>query len=278
MPCFYCNTSGHTIRRCNSPQIVQDYNTIKRYYDDRCNNNIFGRTLFINYVDCTFTTRGVKAICLKYIGRIQGEVTQRNLRKNYMIEKLWEHFDGSLDSSDSSHSLGYGLPCVPDEVPAYAQDLLTWTIDRTPDATPDANDDIPLYQNTSLMQPLNDTIRDYLLIEEMSFREDEYIPIYPINLMQEFDAVATKTRKYNINLHLEQHLTKEETEEDCIICYELTKDSDKVYLNCGHKFCGKCIKGCFNAGAISCAMCRCSMKNIIVKKQEIYELVSEYCN
>lgn len=107
----------------------------------------------------------------------------------------------------------------------------------------------------------------YLLLEELS-----------INLLQSFNDVATKTKKFNINIHLEQQLTTEETEEDCIICYELTKYSNKVHLNCGHKFCSECIKGCFNAGLISCAMCRCPIKNISVKTQDIYEIVSEYCN
>ena len=146
------------------------------------------------------------------------------------------------------------MSLVPDEV-HVSQDLLSWTIDRTPDT-------IPMY------------LREYLLAEEMSFRQDDYIPIYPINLMEHFDATI---RKYDINIKLEEDSLKT-NEDDCGICLELTKDSDNMHLNCGHKFCGQCIKGCLNAGKPSCAMCRCPIKNITVKKQELYELVSEYCN
>ena len=71
-----------------------------------------------------------------------------------------------------------------------SQDLLSWTIDRTPDT-------IPLY------------LREYLLAEEMSFRQDDYIPLYPINLMDHFDSTIIK---YDINIKLEEECLK--TNED----------------------------------------------------------------
>lgn len=274
MPCSYCHIAGHTIRRCNSHQIEEHYDTIQTFYENTCrDNNISGKRLFINYVNLNFDTITVKAIGLKYMGGIlPGAFTQRNFRKNYIIEKLWEHFNGVL---------GYGLPRVPDEVPIYAQDLVTWTIDRTPDARPNARPDaIPLYHIASWIRRNNDAIREYLSVEEMSFREDEFIPfqtttgIQPTNLLRRFDETE---RKYDIHIQLEKDLIKEDKEDDCGICYELTKDSDKVQLNCGHTFCGQCIKGCLNANKTLCAMCRCPIKKISVKNQQVYELVSEYC-
>jgi hypothetical protein len=240
MPCSYCHTVGHHIRRCNSPLIDEYYNVVKSYYENMYSLNN-GKSLFINFVNLNYDAITIKVMGLKYMGGIlPGVFFQRNFSKSVLIEKLWEHFNGTLGYHSDI------LPPVPDEVPSYAQDLLSWTIDRSPDIIPP------------------------------TFAEDDFIPFSPINLMQSFDAVAT-SKKYDINIKIEEDRLKINYE-DCGICFELTTGSDMIKLNCGHKFCGQCIKGCMNVGKTSCAMCRCPMKNITVQKVEIYELVSEYCN
>lgn len=242
MPCYYCNIWGHNIRHCNSPQIEEHYNTIRTFYENISDNYyITERMSFISYVDLNFDTKTIKAIGLKYIGSILlFEFTERTLSKDYIIKQLWEHFNYTIGPtrSISSHLLtGNELPIIPDEVPAYAQDLLSWNIDRMPD-----------------------TIDTEILIA----------PDY------EFYSLKIKSN-YNITLSLEKDLVKEDTEDDCCICYELTKDVDNVHLNCGHKFCVQCIKGCLNSNKAICAVCRCPMKNFRVKNEKVYQLVSNYC-
>lgn len=256
MPCSFCHIVGHNIKRCNSHQIEEKYNIIQCFYENTCrDDNNSGRRLFINFVNLHLDAITVKAIGLRYMGSIlPNAFSIRNFSKIMIIEQLWEtHFHRPLENV---------LTLVPDEVPAYAEDLLTWTIDRTPQRTFDNS-------YTSLYIP------PYSFI----FAEHEYIPLIPINLIQHFDAAATRI-KYDINIEFEPKKlkTEKEKEEDCGICYELTKETDMIKLNCGHIFCGQCIKGCLMASKTSCAMCRCQIKNISVKNQEIYELVSEYCN
>ena len=70
--------------------------------------------------------------------------------------------------------------------------------------------------------------------------------------------------------------------QDCAICYENTKVVDTVTLNCGHNFCGPCVKGTLNAhnnmyADPSCALCRAPMTHFITKSTDIYNLVSEHC-
>jgi len=94
-------------------------------------------------------------------------------------------------------------------------------------------------------------------------------------------AAICSQNKYNIELVIE---TKKEEEkcEDCAICYDKIKTVDEVILNCGHTFCWLCIKTILTnhnnmkAGP-SCALCRKGMSKFVVKNQEIYNLVSEYC-
>lgn len=241
MPCSYCHMSGHTIRCCNSPRIAEEYNVIETFYTDVCRNDEHGRNLFINYVELNFNAINIKAIGLKYMGGIwPGMFTERNFRKTRIIEKMWDYFEDEVI---------YDLRLVPDEVPIYAEDLLNWSIDRNPD--------------NSLLNELIET----------SFYRPSQIPI-PRNTINTRNTI----KKYNIKLNLEEDLTKEETKKDCNICYEVTKASNDVYLNCGHSFCDQCIKGCLKVDKNLCAMCRCKMKSITVRSKESYDLIYVYCN
>lgn len=99
-------------------------------------------------------------------------------------------------------------------------------------------------------------------------------------------SMELRVTKYNIMPNLSVIETREELEEkcdDCAICLEEAILADMVTINCGHQFCGKCIATTLkthrneHAGP-SCALCRALMSSIVVKKQEIYNLVAEHCN
>jgi hypothetical protein len=44
--------------------------------------------------------------------------------------------------------------------------------------------------------------------------------------------------------------------DECPICYENINNETFVKLNCSHKYCKKCIKGCLNSNFFKCSMCR----------------------
>jgi hypothetical protein len=115
--------------------------------------------------------------------------------------------------------------------------------------------------------------------------DQDFIPFEPRNLYQDFVRVGNQPKKYNILPSISVTETCEELAkcEDCSICYEETKLADTVTINCGHKFCGTCIKSTLTnhsniyAGP-SCALCRTQMSSFVVKNPEIYNLVLEHCD
>ena len=97
-------------------------------------------------------------------------------------------------------------------------------------------------------------------------------------------AAICSQNKFNIELVIEmkKEEEEEEEEEECAICYDKIKTVDEVMLNCGHTFCGLCIKTILTnhnnmRNDPCCALCRKDMSKFVVKNQEIYNLVSEYC-
>jgi len=50
-------------------------------------------------------------------------------------------------------------------------------------------------------------------------------------------------------------------EKDCAICFETREEKDFCELNCGHKFCYKCIKKCMKT-MDSCSLCRTRVETI----------------
>ena len=103
------------------------------------------------------------------------------------------------------------------------------------------------------------------------------------NLESEFGRIDI-AKKYNISTCISVTETSEELDkcEDCLICFEETKLLDTVTINCGHKFCGMCIKNTLKmynnmTADPACAFCRSQITSCTMKNQETYSLVSEHC-
>jgi len=303
--CSYCRNQGHNITQCNSPNIETYYTRIKQDYtdilrqgtntNDRTRKNLFMYTLCHNY-DSTL----LKAVYCRYATRNPVSGTSKKL----ITEHIWVHFqDISLENMsewlDSRSLPTTSLPTTADVVPPYAQDILEepeteeedsvmWVIDRTP--TPITQDITP--PSTPIMSSSASELRLRRGVTEL------FIPfsLTPRNLNDEFDNVINymadltqpqiqiPVKKYNISSTLsviEPSGLLEECQ-DCTICYENTKVIDTVTLNCGHNFCGPCVKGTLNAhnnmyADPSCALCRAPMTHFITKSTDIYNLVSEHC-
>jgi hypothetical protein len=309
--CSYCNQEGHNIRRCNSPNILRQFNLTKLYYIEIMRlglNEEAAGNLFKRQIGSRFSLKDIKAIAAQYANSIT------SLRKRLLVSNIWLHLHQTMhvDPPMEPEWLEIRrLPTVPDPIPAYAQDLaepepeepeVTWYIDRNPGPIP--------AHLTYIERPLDRTpIRESMdiLAERLALRSlteslqiihrypspllarmlppDDFIPFEPRNLNEDFARVATQPTKYNIMPSLSVIETSEELEkcEDCAICLEEKKIADTVTINCGHKFCGTCITSTLKmhkniyAGP-SCALCRAPMSSFVVKNPEIYNLVSEHCN
>ena len=257
MHCSFCHIVGHTIQRCNSPQIEDEYNTIRRFYEDACSHNISGFGLFVNFVDINFTEISVKAIAFRYIGGDASRISS----KRRIIQRLWVYISSSVSP-------------------------LSWTIDRT-GLTGEEEQPLPLYD---LPPVATNMIYTEFYISELLDSEDRIQGATgargqreargqpnPANWRLRFDSLVSSIPKYDMTISFEEEGCKEGFKEDCGICYELTNEIDNVYLDCGHKFCGQCMKSCLNVGKIVCAMCRCPITIMTVRNLKIYDLVSEYC-
>ena len=89
------------------------------------------------------------------------------------------------------------------------------------------------------------------------------------------DIVQTKVQQYDIKLNINNCELTEENCHDCAICYEETTNDNIAVLNCGHKFCGMCIKNTLDyIETPSCALCRNNMSTITVHNLVTYNLIS----
>ena len=238
MPCSYCHLPGHTIRMCNDSKIINNAIAITNIFHHAYNIYITREERW-NYFK-----RNVKSFYKVDIKAVALRYSDcyTECSKKTLISFIWNKLRSgiSLIYPPDRYSR-VGMPRVPDVIPVFARDLdvnISWSIDRTPD----------------------------------------------VNL-----AAICSENKFNIELVIETKKEEEEEEEeekceDCAICYEKINTFDEVKLNCGHTFCGLCIKTILTkhnkmkSGGPSCALCRKDMSKFIVKNQEIYNLVSKYCN
>lgn len=91
------------------------------------------------------------------------------------------------------------------------------------------------------------------------------------------------THKFNIALKVcDEDTTPDHCGEECPVCYDNTSKDTIVTLNCGHQYCGSCVKGIltatlekntkFNRRELPpCAMCRVDMTAIDVNSRKVYE-------
>ena len=302
--CSYCHCQGHDIRRCNSPNIVRNFNLIKLYFIEIMRhglNEYESRNVFKRQIGTMFVVRDIRAIASQYANIVT------SMRKEELVSNIWlqlyetMHVVPHLDPGWIQWiQIRRRLPTVPDPIPSYAQDLeypeeleepeeieeieepeVTWYIDRNPGPIP-----AHLTDNESSLPRTPVRAIDILTDREVLQRASRIhsSPFEPRNLNEEFTRVATQPTKYNIMPSLLVIETSEELEkcEDCAICLEEKKLADTVTINCGHKFCGACITTTLklhkniNAGP-SCALCRAPMSSFVVKNPEIYNLVAEHC-
>jgi hypothetical protein len=167
-------------------------------------------------------------------------------------------------------------------------DLLNWTIDRTNNSSPVS-------------------ILSYEVVERLYGRQRRYLqqqrliinisPNVNVSLSRQvvmedilneslrthyetyYDSHINRNSKFNISIVLEE--AKEgEGDFDCPICFELTIAESKITLNCGHTFCGQCIKKTLTScnQNPTCALCRANVSCFKMSNKETHDLVGPHCN
>lgn len=178
--------------------------------------------------------------------------------------------------------------------------LLNWIIDRTNNVSPDS---ISYYERVEHVyvrgymrelpqQPVS--IPSHVLgymPQRPEPRQRYFAPQGPIRLsaplqpirLSIFYELPRTDGKFDISIVIEESKKGEsESEEfDCSICFELSKAESKIALNCGHSFCGQCIKKTLtscNGRTPTCALCRTNVSSFKVPNKEIHDLVAPHCN
>jgi len=247
------------------PMIDLLYERIKVIYVDILTQNQHDAEVrFKSILNRRFNMRELRGVGVKFMSAVT------RLTKRELIQNIWEYFSTHIHLPENEP---IRLPVQPDPIPEFAQDLeqqqddeeedITWYMDRTPTRVT-AIPTTP--QAPRITQRYLDNNTDSLL--------------QPRNLYEAFSATV---RKFNIipTLLVQEDENLEECD-DCPICYESVKILDSVEMGCSHKFCGECVtqtlKKHNKREAPCCALCRGKIERCVVKKQEVYDKIVEYCN
>lgn len=270
MPCSFCNLPDHNITRCGDVLIDVHYDRMKKIYLNIIrkvytrNIEIYtelGKSLF----SARFNMKELRAVGVKYLN-VHGRTSKANL-----ILIIWRYF---------INRIFYILP--EEEQPLDLENI------QLIDMSTPSPSFIILQLRASNHVIFNYYLDDLRLVNYtfpmISVLADEasenMIPPPVLVIAEPEEVIPNINKKYNITPVL--CLEDEEKENiDCAICYESIKCVDLVSLNCCHKFCSCCIIGILKTNkqtSPTCALCRGVICKLNIKKTEIYNLVSVYCN
>jgi len=291
MPCSYCGCQGHNIRLCNDSTITIHYNNIKGIYISikQSSIDVLRDKMRFENSFLTYTVHILKAVITKFVG---GSIS---LLKKGLINRLWDKF---FVENVLQNEWALTLPNIPDVIPAYAQDLAINNFEvvqssdqrlgsgaRVFDLLRNARASRHL-QSNSQVSAIAAFLEDYVAFSSRNLEsefERNWELTFGRDLESEFERIDI-AKKYNISTCISVTETSEELEkcEDCFICFEETKLLDTVTINCGHKFCGMCIKNTLKmynnmTADPACAFCRSQITSFTMKNLETYSLVSEHC-
>jgi hypothetical protein len=134
-----------------------------------------------------------------------------------------------------------------------------------------------------------DRIISYFYENQENDENDYFIPFPQIfeSIFAESDTLDEEpTRKFNIGINkiIDQNENEDESQDhcECAICYEdAIPQTNSVTLNCNHKFCKDCFKGCLkntpsHKHVPSCALCRADVNTIIVYSESVKDEFDDY--
>jgi hypothetical protein len=264
-----------------------DYENIKIVFNE-ISQTYFGQEInkihFIRTICRNYNLSRLKAIGVRYLW------LPATSNKNTIAIELWNSFSSILVIS--RQNILNQLPTVPDEIPDFAQDLLQqpeeelgWYIDIQPQFRHFEVNTPPRMFEFGIPPPPPLIRSRFAGGRQLILTNDEFMAFAPQNLNNVFqETMNPQVKKYNIIPTIICSKNSEEIElcEECSICYETAKQNETITINCGHKFCGKCIKNTLESNNINtlptCALCRTEMKTFEMNNQDVYNLVAEHCN
>ena len=316
MSCSFCASNLHNINRCMDPMIDLLYERIKVIYVDIFTQHQHDAEVrFKSTLNRRFNMRELRGVGVKFMSAVT-RLNKRELIQN-IWEYFSTHIHLPENEPIRLPVQPDPIPEFAQDLEQQQDDEeedITWYMDRTPTrvtaipTTPQAPQRFVLRQFLEELarqgHPLRlDEFRNRLMVN-LAFsiydgRQDEIFEIRELlritqryldnntdSLLQPrnlYEAFSATVRKFNIipTLLVQEDENLEECD-DCPICYESVKILDSVEIGCGHKFCGECVtqtlKKHNKREDPCCALCRGKIERCVVKKQEVYDKIVEYCN
>jgi hypothetical protein len=155
-------------------------------------------------------------------------------------------------------------------------DILTWSIDRTPD--------YDIYNNIDIIDT-NDNIDEieyefYRNIVDTTFQNlqtniiNNFNYNYNNTLVETEEFIPFQNNTVRPEIEVENDVVDIFNEEiECCICMETRENFQMCHLNCRHKFCDQCIQTHISANRAipSCPLCRNLITNIKVQCDDVFQ-------
>jgi len=261
--CSCCRETGHTIQNCDDPRISTLQKECERAADNSGSEQSFKQWI-MNYPDPNVA----KALCLRL--RLVQSVKEVNSVEKYtevLLNEFWQIpqmnriFDSLLQDHDwdpleflEPNPVSVPVPNpVPNPVPA------------------------PLVAPLAIPNPYDSNLAD-----DYDYGQDDlFEAISQLNLAIEFEQEIVQHEhqpqelKQDIIIQMHKYPDPTEILEPCPICYDDVKENLCTY-NCSHTICIECfIKTAENPKKIICALCRTTVTQVIVQKEEQYNKIIE---
>jgi hypothetical protein len=306
--CSYCGSPYHNIRTCDSSNIYlialnMDAKYTNYTYQFNNNTNLIKR-YFVSWLQNIYTLVDLKVVAIRMFNTSSSRLNKYEyaiiICDKFSYSQINNIPNQNINPSVTEQNTFLQQPTEQNE----DQNMLSWYIDTTPSQ--------PIISAlTRIRYPIGLTQQQYSIITPSSprspppslirqtpssppplIRQNAIYPYYnylsePQNIVDlmiaELDDELTNHNEMN-KFNIKPLLVKDNmTECECPICYELTKCSDCVKLNCGHDFCGNCVEQILKTHnnmyqSPCCALCRTTISNVEVCCENMLGNIQQYCN
>jgi hypothetical protein len=272
MPCQFCNSTLHTLAKCNA-DIHAHWAPIKKFIQDEP----FALRKQYEFIS-TYTVP-----ILKIIHRRLGFVTAA-IDKSDLIYRIISYF---FHRRIPNLSLNPVIADVSKLVEAYAN-LLMWrtTSEKKLMFRESAYSWLDMYyrnafcpeyiqlRRTNIGQLTYDQTHLAFILTEQAREELRAIGTLraiELGMVPEINPEKAHLKRLKIKVKLDKHLESKE----CFMCYDV---KPQLKLGCNHEYCGDCLVGTAKVRTktfITCAICRTEIKEVKVLNKDLKESLTQ---
>jgi hypothetical protein len=272
MPCQFCNSTLHTLAKCNA-DIHAHWAPIKKFIQDEP----FALRKQYEFIS-TYTVP-----ILKIIHRRLGFVTAA-IDKSDLIYRIISYF---FHRRIPNLSLNPVIADVSKLVEAYAN-LLMWrtTSEKKLRFRESAYSWLDMYyrnafcpeyiqlRRTNICQLTYDQTHLAFILTEQAREELRAIGTLraiELGMVPEINPEKAHLKRLKIKVKLDKHLESKE----CFMCYDV---KPQLKLGCNHEYCGDCLVGTAKVRTktfITCAICRTEIKEVKVLNKDLKESLTQ---